>query len=71
MRLYLISAAMLQLNALSFAAPRLQEMQRIGRAVNPGFLFGVAMTSWFCWDYLIFERVHVYTYDIFAERVGF
>jgi len=71
MWLYLIGAVMLQLNALSFAAHHIQEMQQLGETVNIGFLLGVAMTSWFCWDYLIFERVHLYTYDLFAERVGF
>jgi len=71
MWLYLIGAVMLQLNALSFAVHHLQEMQRIGADVNTGFMLGVVMTSWFCWDYLIFERVHLYTYDLFAERVGF
>ena len=71
MWLYLIGAVMLQLNALSFAAHHIQEMQRLGETINIGFLLGVAMTSWFCWDYLIFEKIHLYTYDLFAERVGF
>jgi len=86
MWLYLIGAVMLQLNALSFAAHHLQIMidwnaagnmglwqalREHGDKVNWGFLLGVAMTSWFCWDYLIFEKVHLYTYDLFAERVGF
>ena len=30
-----------------------------------------ALFFWFVIDYLVFERVHLYTYDIFAERVGF
>ena len=67
MWLYLIGAVMLQLNALSFAAHHLQTHE----VFNPGFILGVIMTSWFCWDYLIFEKVHLYTYDLFAERVGF
>jgi delta14-sterol reductase len=67
MWLYLIGAVMLQLNVLSFAAYHWQNIE----AINPGFLLGAAMATWFCWDYLIFERVHLYTYDLFAERTGF
>ena len=29
------------------------------------------MITYFVFDYLSFEDVHLYTYDIFAERVGF
>jgi delta14-sterol reductase len=67
MWLYLIGAVMLQLNVLSFAVYHWQNVE----VINPGFLLGAAMATWFCWDYLIFERVHLYTYDLFAERTGF
>jgi len=67
MWLYLIGAVMLQLHVLSFAAHHWLTAE----SINPGILLGVAMSTWFCWEYLIFERVHLYTYDIFAERVGF
>jgi len=65
--LYLVGAVMLQLNVLSFAAFHLTHVTRI----NPGFLLGGAMLTWFCCEYLIFERVHLWTYDFIAERVGF
>jgi len=65
--LYLVGAVMLQLNVLSFAAFHLQTVGRI----NAGFLLGCAMLTWFCCEYLIFERVHLWTYDFIAERVGF
>jgi hypothetical protein len=65
--LYLIGAVMLQLNILSFAAFHLEHVAR----VNPGFLLGCAMLTWFCFDYLIFEKIHLWTYDFIAERVGF
>ncbi|MFM9877133.1 MAG: hypothetical protein ACKVOG_04700 [Rhodoglobus sp.] len=65
--LYLVGAVMLQLNVLSFAAFHLQNVE----SVNPGFLLGSAMLTWFCVEYLIFERVHLWTYDFIAERVGF
>jgi len=65
--LYLIGAVMLQLNVLSFAA---YHVMRVGNW-NPGFLLGCALLTWFCFDYLIFEKIHLWTYDFIAERVGF
>jgi len=67
MWLYLIGAVMLQLNVLSFAAYHISTVDD----VNYGFLLGCAMTTWFCFDYLTFEKVHLWTYDFIAERVGF
>jgi delta14-sterol reductase len=64
---YLVGAVMLQLNVLSFAAYHLATVPTI----NYGFLLACAMLTWFCFDYLIFERVHLWTYDFIAERVGF
>ena len=64
---YLVGAVMLQLNVLSFAAYHLANVD----SVNPGFLLACAMLTWFCFEYLIFERVHLWTYDFIAERVGF
>ena len=64
---YLVGAVMLQLNVLSFAAYHLANVP----AVNPGFLLACGMLTWFCFDYLIFEKVHLWTYDFIAERVGF
>jgi delta14-sterol reductase len=66
MWLYMIGAVMLQLNVLSFAAYQLQTENP-----NPGFLLSAALLTWFIWDYFTFEKVHVYTYDFIAERVGF
>jgi delta14-sterol reductase len=67
MWLYLIGAVMLQLNVLSFAAHHVMTHEDI----NPGFIAGAAMLTWFLWEYLYFEKVHLYTYDFIAERVGF
>ena len=64
---YLVGAVMLQLNVLSFAAFHLATVA----SVNPGFLLGCGMLTWFCVEYLLFERVHLWTYDFIAERVGF
>lgn len=65
--LYLVGAVLLQLNVLSFAAFHITHVAQI----NPGFLLACAMLTWFCFEYLIFERVHLWTYDFIAERVGF
>jgi delta14-sterol reductase len=38
---------------------------------SPGVLLYVVMFTFFVAEYLNFEEVHLYTYDFFAERVGF
>lgn len=68
MFLYLVGAAMLALNLLSFTA---HHVLTFGAESNPGVGLYCALFMWFVIDYLVFERVHLYTYDIFAERVGF
>jgi len=67
MWLYLIGAVMLQLNVLSFAAYHIINVE----SINFGFLLGCAMLTWFCFDYLLFEKIHLWTYDFIAERIGF
>ena len=64
---YMIGAVMLQLNVLSCAAYQVTSVEN----VNPGFLLACGMLTWFCFDYLIGEKVHLWTYDYVAERVGF
>lgn len=68
MLLYLIGAVMLELNALSFAAHHLMAFPD---DPSPGIALHLVLLTWFVCDYLLFERVHLYTYDLFAERVGF
>lgn len=68
MLLYLIGAVMLELNALSFAA---HHYMVFPSDPSPGVALHLALLSYFICDYLVFERVHLYTYDLFAERVGF
>lgn len=68
MFLYLVGAVMLELNALSFAA---HHHMAFPDDPSPGVALHLALLSWFVCDYLLFERVHLYTYDLFAERVGF
>ena len=67
MFLYLAGAVMLGLNTLSAAAFHAIEL---GEGGNPGVYLHAALLTFFVLDYLVFERVHLYTYDLFAERVG-
>jgi len=64
--LYLIGAVMLELNLLSFMAHNYLS----AGTVSTGAVLCAAMLTFFVWDYLTFEKVHLYTYDFFAERVG-
>jgi delta14-sterol reductase len=68
MVLYLIGAVMLALNIISFGA---HHLTAFGADPSPGVILYCALFLWFVVDYLVFERVHLYTYDIFAERIGF
>ena len=68
MVLYLLGAVLLELNLLSFGA---HHFLVHSDNPSPGVVLYVVLFSWFVWDYLVFERVHLYTYDLFAERVGF
>ncbi len=68
MWLYMVGATMLGLNLYSFAAHHLHGVRQgplaRRRALRRALQF-------FLCEYLFFERVHLYTYDLFAERVGF
>jgi delta14-sterol reductase len=68
MWLYLFGATMLGLNALSFTAHHLIVY---GEKASPGILLSAGLLIYFIIDYFTFEEVHLYTYDLFAERVGF
>ncbi len=68
MYLYLVGAVMLELNVLSFAA-RHVVLHR--EDPSPGVFLYAALFTFFVAEYLNFERVHLYTYDFLAERVGY
>jgi delta14-sterol reductase len=68
MWLYLMGATMLELNALSFTA---HHWMMFGSQSSTGIFLSTALITYFIVDYFIFEEVHLYTYDLFAERVGF
>ncbi len=68
MFLYLVGAVMLELNLLSFAAFHLTSHPE---DPSNGVILYTLLFSFFVVEYLNFEEVHLYTYDIMAERVGF
>jgi delta14-sterol reductase len=68
MFLYLVGAVMLGINILAFAA---HHVLLNPQAVSPGVLLYTGLFFWFIVEYLIFEQVHLYTYDLFAEKIGF
>ena len=68
MWLYLVGAIMLELNVLSFAG---HHHLTFGDQSSPGIFLSAGLLTYFVIDYLTFEEVHLYTYDLFAERVGF
>ncbi|KAI8846904.1 ergosterol biosynthesis ERG4/ERG24 family-domain-containing protein [Chytridium lagenaria] len=67
MMLYCWGATLLHLNLLSIAARHVE--------LNGGMSFAmgsyVAMLTVFLVEYNYFEHVHLYTYDLFAEKIGF
>ncbi len=68
MWLYLTGATVLELNVLSFTA---HHLILFGDQHSPGIILSAALLTWFVVEYLMFEEVHLYTYDLFAERIGF
>lgn len=68
MWLYMIGATMLGLNLFSFA---MHHWLAFPDQRSPGVALYIALFTFFLCEYLFFERVHLYTYDFFAEHVGF
>ena len=68
MYLYVVGGTMLSLNALSGAA---YHYGLFGADSNPGIFLYAGFLTFFVLDYFIFERVHLYTYDLIHERLGF
>lgn len=67
MYLYVAGAVMLQLVILSGAYAQYAEHGQLSTAM----VVFVGMWTWFIVEYLYHEHVHLYTYDLFAEKVGF
>ena len=67
MVLYLIGAVMFESIVLSAVA----EQRALTGTTSNAMLLYALMVTWFVVEYLYHEFVHLYTYDFFAERVGF
>lgn len=68
MWLYLVGAVGLQCNILSCVAA--QERSWDGQISIAMTTYTVAF-AWFLIEYMLGEEVHLYTYDLFAEKIGF
>ncbi|MDE0000481.1 MAG: DUF1295 domain-containing protein [Rhodospirillaceae bacterium] len=68
MYLYVVGGIMLALNAMSGAA---YHYDRFGEEANPGVFLYAAFFAFYVFDYFIFERVQLYTYDLIHEKLGF
>ncbi|CAB9513944.1 Lamin-B receptor [Seminavis robusta] len=69
MFLYIVGALVLELNILSGVWCE-QELRGDNTNSN-GMLLYTALFTWFILDYMWYEEIHLYTYDLFAEKVGF
>ena len=68
MYFYVVGGTMLSLNAMSGAA---FHYEHFGENANPGVFLYAAFFTFYIFDYFIFERVQLYTYDLIHEKVGF
>ena len=67
MFLYQYGAVRLEINILSLCAWQIHNSGAISNALSIYTL----MFIWFLHEYMYFEHIHLYTYDLFAEKVGF
>ena len=67
MYLYVVGGTMLSLNAMSGAA---YHYELFGADSNPGVFLYAAFLTFYVFDYFVFERVQLYTYDLIHERLG-
>lgn len=68
MYLYVVGGTMLSLNAMSGAA---WHYDQFGDMSNPGVFLYAAFFTFYIFDYFVFERVQLYTYDLIHEKLGF
>ena len=68
MYMYVVGGTMLSLNALSGAV---FHYELFGEKANPGVILYAAFFTFYIMDYMVFERVQLYTYDLIHENVGF
>ena len=68
MYLYVVGGTMLSLNAMSGAA---YHYELFGADSNPGVFLFAGFLTFYVFDYFVFERVQLYTYDLIHEHLGF
>eukprot|EP01080_Neovahlkampfia_damariscottae_P012593 gene12593-6413_t len=68
MQLYVIGAIGLAINVLSCCSYHFYKTER---GISNGLLIYTFLMSWFLCEYMFFEHIHLYTYDLFAEKLGF
>ena len=68
MYFYVVGGTMLSLNAMSGAA---FHYDQFGENANPGVFLYAAFFTFYIFDYFVFERVQLYTYDLIHEKMGF
>lgn len=67
MYLYVVGGTMLSLNAFSGAVWHYNKYED----PNPGVFMFATFFTFYVFDYFVFERVQLYTYDVIYERLGF
>lgn len=70
MTLYLVGAVMLDAIIHSATTYHMLASADLGRPMSWAMTSYLCMFRWFVFEYLFYENVHTYTYDIFRERVG-
>lgn len=68
MLLYVVGAVGLACNILSCVVAH---KRYTGGSVSNAMVLYNAMFFWFIAEYMYYEHVHIYTYDLFAEKLGF
>lgn len=67
---YLVGSVMLSLNILSAFFLHMEGRSSASASPSNAMTVYCLCFSFFCVEYLYFENVHVFTYDIFRERTG-
>ncbi len=68
MSLYAVGGTMFSINALSGAV---YHYERFGEDSNPGVFLYAAFFTFYVLDYFVFERAHLYTFELIHENLGF
>ena len=71
MFLYAVGAIQLQLNNMSYLYHHHYHHNQSKTSISIAYQTYFWMFTWFVVEYMLFERPHLYTYDLFAEKIGF